>query len=431
MIRFVDLETLRTVTDEYVVVALDGRQVTFEPDGERRLLQVAHDTGASLTYCHYYEITEDGKKQQHPVIAYQKGSVRDDFDFGAVVVLNMAVVHKILPLIIDGDYIDGGWYALRLRMANAYFGSILCREFLYTVRRTDTRLSGQKQHDYLDPKGRPYQINMEKTLTEYLEMMDELAPTDKSDPVEADEEKFPVTASVIIPVRNRVRTITDAVRTALSQQCDFPFNVIVVDNGSTDGTRERLEEIHDDRLHIIRLTGDEGYQIGGCWNRAVLSDECGLYAVQLDSDDVYSSPKTLQTIVNAFRVGDYAMVVGSYTLTDFDMNVLPPGLISHNEWTDENGANNLLRINGMGAPRAFHVPTLRTILFPNTSYGEDYAVALRISTLYRVGRIFTSLYNCRRWEGNSDADLSVEQTNRNNLYKDMLRTIELNFRMRW
>ncbi len=244
-------------------------------------------------------------------------------------------------------------------------------------------------------------------------------------PAEVGASYFALEASVIIPVRNRVSTIMDAVSSALSQLTDFPFNVIVVDNGSTDGTRQALLSVPDPRLHVILVEEEEGLGIGGCWNKAIESDLCGRFAVQLDSDDIYSGTDTLQRIVDKFYEENCAMVVGSYTLTDFDLNVIPPGLIAHNEWTAENGANNALRINGFGAPRAFYTPIAREILFPNVSYGEDYAMALRISRTWKIGRIYQSIYNCRRWSGNSDAALSVEKTNENNVYKDFLRTIEL------
>lgn len=436
MIKFTDLQALSEACDflpgesAYILVQIGERVPLFTPLGERRLLQVAEDSHAPLVYSHYYERDADGSLAPHPCIECQDGSVRDDFDFGAVVALRREDVVKAAKPIQGLRYADGGWYALRLELMALRRKPLLCREYLYTVPRTDTRASGAKQHDYLDPKGRVYQFSMEMTLTAWLKRRRALAPVLKNGLADGRPDEFPVFASVIIPVRNRVRTIGDAVRSALSQKCSFTFNVIVVDNGSTDGTSQLLAELaaEDPRLKVISLTGSEGLQIGGCWNEAILSEYCGFYAVQLDSDDVYGSEHSLQAVVGTFGEGEYAMVIGSYTLTDFDLNELPPGLIDHSEWSPGNGANNALRVNGFGAPRAFHVPTLRTVLFPNTSYGEDYAVALRLSALYEVGRIYTSVYNCRRWEGNSDADLSVEKTNANNLYKDMLRTVELRFR---
>ena len=305
-------------------------------------------------------------------------------------------------------------------------------EYLYTEIETDTRKSGEKQFDYVDPRNRAVQIEMEKVCTDYLIRIGAgLEPKFKDPDIrEFGEQDFPVTASVVIPVFNRIRTVRDAVESALSQECDFPFNVIVVDNHSTDGTTELLEEIaaKDDRLvHIIPARYDLG--IGGCWNLAVHSEKCGEYAVQLDSDDVYSGPDTLKKIVSAFREQDCAMVVGTYQMTDFQMTPIPPGIIDHREWTEENGRNNALRINGLGAPRAFLTPLLRTLNLPNTSYGEDYALGLRISREYRIGRIYDVLYCCRRWEGNSDAALDIEKVNANNLYKDRIRTWELEARI--
>jgi glycosyltransferase involved in cell wall biosynthesis len=288
----------------------------------------------------------------------------------------------------------------------------------------DLRASGKKQHDYVDPRNRAYQLEMEQVLTNHLFEIDALVSDSKTD-VDYNECEFILEASVIIPVRNRVSTIKDAVNSALSQQTSFPFNVIVVDNGSTDGTSELLASIQDPRLVVISTTDDDCLAIGGCWNRAIDDLRCGRFAVQLDSDDIYSSPDTLQKVVDKFRSGNYAMVIGSYTITDFKLNVLPPGLIDHSEWTDENGANNALRINGLGAPRAFFTPIARRLHFPNVSYGEDYAMALRITRDYRLGRIFESIYLCRRWEGNSDAILSQVQVNKNNQYKDFLRTAEI------
>lgn len=428
MINFRNLKSLSDASDgqDYILIKLDDREVTFSPDGEHRFYQVARDSGAAVIYSHYFEVAENGSLEKHPCIPYQPGSLRDDFDFGNIVALKVAAVKKVLPSLYNKSFADGGWYALRLALSIEDNGIFLCPEYLYSVRKIDYRLSGQKQHDYVDPKNTEYQLCMERTLTEFLRKRDALAPSLKKSVIQEHVEKTDITtASVIIPVRDRVSTICDAVDSALSQQCDFNYNVIVVDNGSTDGTTELLEAIESPRLIHIKLTGKEGLNIGGCWNRAVCDYRCGLYAVQLDSDDVYAGPDTLQRIVDRFREGDYAMVIGSYTLTDFNLETLPPGLIDHKEWTDENGANNALRINGMGAPRAFFVPLLRKILFPNTSYGEDYAVAIRIAREYKIGRIYDSLYNCRRWKGNSDAALSVENTNRNNYYKDSLRTAEL------
>jgi glycosyltransferase involved in cell wall biosynthesis len=302
---------------------------------------------------------------------------------------------------------------------------------LYTIAETDFRTSGQKQFDYVNPRNRDVQIEMEAACTEHLKLINGYLQPYAGASVNVDNDAFPVLASVIIPVRNRARTIADAVKSALTQELDGQFNVIVVDNHSTDGTTQILADMasRNTRLiHIIPECTDLG--IGGCWNLAVNSPDCGRFAVQLDSDDLYSGPDTLQKIIDKFRQGGYSMVIGSYRMCNFDLETLPPGIIDHREWTDENGPNNALRINGLGAPRAFYTPVVRKIGFPNVSYGEDYAVAIRIAGEYRIGRIFDELYLCRRWEGNSDHALSPEKVNANNLYKDSLRTAELERRIK-
>ncbi|MCM1152379.1 MAG: glycosyltransferase [Muribaculum sp.] len=432
--RFRNVADLRetifhTTLKQYILVRLDDREVELMPHAVRRMRQVAEDSDAAMVYSCYRERLDDGTLVDHPVIEYQPGSVRDDFDFGALVLLNIADVLSVTEDFTEEDSasLDGGWYALRLRLSTANM-LVDLPEYLYTVGRVDYRKSGEKQHDYVNPRQRAYQQEMERVLTEHLYEINALVENfEKVDPEEGD---FPVEASVVIPVRNRVNTIRDAVASALSQETDFTFNVIVVDNCSTDGTSEALDAIEDSRLVVIRPQASEGLGIGGCWNRAILSEYCGRYAVQLDSDDVYSSAATLQKIVDKFNEECCAMVVGSYRLTDFQLNELPPGVISHNEWTEENGPNNALRVNGFGAPRAFYTPVVRQILFPNVSYGEDYAVCLRISREYAVGRIYEPLYNCRRWEGNSDAALSVEKVNEHNSYKDFVRSLEVMARIR-
>lgn len=418
---------LDSVDKDYVLVQIGKRNVALDSWAEQRMINVAEQTNASIVYSHYREKNDDGTIENHPCIAYQSGSLRDDFDFGDVVLINTDILIGECIDLLDKEWLDGGWYAMRLRLS--LYGSIqLLPEFLYTVEKIDYRKSGQKQHDYVDPRNRQYQIEMEQTLTNHLKLINAIAPAEKKE-VDIDNAEFDIEASVIIPVRNRVNTIKDAVTSALSQHTDFDYNVIVVDNASTDGTSELLTSIDDSRLHVVRLNGSEGMGIGGCWNLAVLDSRCGRFAVQLDSDDVYSSDETLQKIVDKFRKEKCAMVIGSYMMTDFEMNPIPPGKIDHAEWTDDNGANNALRINGLGAPRAFFTPLFRQILLPNTSYGEDYAMGIRLSRDYKIGRIYDVLYNCRRWEGNSDAALSVEKVNANNFYKDFLRTCELEARM--
>lgn len=434
LIRFTTVDDLRdeifkNSLQQFILVHLDDRKVTFDPNFLSRMEEVASDSDASITYSHFRE--KDGDKiTLHPVNDYQFGSVRDDFDFGSVVLLNAADVlaaSEGFP-VEESQGPDGGWYALRLRMS---IGKTIASlpEYLYTVEKQDFRKSGEKQHDYVNPRNVFYQAHMERVFTDFLLDIDgmvSLAPTR----VNISEGDFPVEASVIIPVKDRVGTIADAVGSALRQEATFNFNVIVVDNASKDGTRELLESIDDPRLIVIKVEESEFLGIGGCWNKAVLSDYCGRYAVQLDSDDMYAATDVLERIVAKFREDRCAMVIGSYLMTDFDLNPIPPGIIDHREWTELNGANNALRINGFGAPRAFFTPLLRTILFPNVSYGEDYAVALRISREYAVGRIYDPLYCCRRWKGNSDADLSIEKVNANNEYKDFLRSVELIARVR-
>ncbi len=423
-------EIFRAPLEQYVLVQLDDREIELDPLCIHRYTEIASEIDSTLTYSYYRERNEDGTLLLHPVNDYQPGSVRDDFDFGPLVLLNAADVLSATEDFTreESDMLDGGWYALRLRITIGKMMAMI-PEYLYTATRTDYRKSGEKQHDYVDPKNRAYQLQMEKTLTDHLRQIDGLV-TPGNTKVDYDAEEFPVEASVVIPVRNRVSTVMDAVNSALSQKCDFKFNVIVVDNESTDGTLELLEAVEDPRLKLIKVSADENLGIGGCWNRALLSEHCGRFAVQLDSDDLYNSHDVLKTIVSRFRSGNFGMVVGSYMMVDFNGNPIPPGLISHEEWTDSNGPNNALRINGFGAPRAFFTPVARGILFPNVSYGEDYAMALRISRQYGIGRIYEPLYLCRRWEGNSDASLSIEKTNANNNYKDCLRSIELMARVR-
>lgn len=435
IIRFTDVNALREAIfnsplEQFVLLQLDDKKIELDPHCVHRLTEIASDIDSTLTYCYFRDRMPDGSLVNHPVIDYQPGSVRDDFDFGSLVLLNAADVLAASENYPGegGQYADGGWYWLRLRVT---MGRMLAMipEYLYTAEKVDLRDSGKKQHDYVNPRNREYQIDMERALTEHLREIGGLVAPERES-VEYDADEFPVEASVIIPVRNRARTILDAVSSALTQETSFPMNVIVIDNDSTDGTRELLEGIDDPRLILIKVSAEENLGIGGCWNKALLDARCGRFAIQLDSDDLYNTPHTVSRIVNKFREGNYAMVIGSYTLVDFAGNEIPPGLISHNEWTDENGPNNALRINGLGAPRAFFTPIARRFLLPNVSYGEDYALALRISRDYSIGRIYESLYLCRRWEGNSDAALPQEKINANNTYKDCVRSIELMARIK-
>ncbi len=406
------------------VLLVTKPDVVFCDNAKHRMVQVAENTGAALLYSDYWKI-EAGERHAHPVIDWQLGSVRDDFDYGSVTLMDSHLVKEFAQTEEAKRYEYAGTYALRLFLGRV--GQVFhLNEYLYTENETDLRKSGEKQFDYVDSKNRAVQVEYELAATHHLSEIGALVDISKRKTPDFTVGNFDVEASVIIPVRNRVRTIADAVKSALSQQCTFDYNVIVVDNHSTDGTSEILQEMrqeHENLQVIVPERDDLG--IGGCWNEAVNSAFCGKFAVQLDSDDIYSSPATLQTIVDAFHKEKAAMIVGSYRICNFDLETLPPGLIKHDEWTDDNGANNALRINGLGAPRAFFTTVFRELQMPNTSYGEDYAMGLAVSRNYKIGRIYDELYLCRRWEGNSDAALSVEKVNTNNLYKDRLRTIEI------
>ncbi|MDR1744013.1 MAG: glycosyltransferase [Dysgonamonadaceae bacterium] len=389
-----------------------------------RMLRIADDSQAGMAYSDYYAET-DGEKKNNPVIDYQEGSLRDDFNFGSLLLYRSQALKEAASR-MDAEYRFAGLYDLRLKVSQKH-SLVHINEFLYTEIEEDTRASGQKIFDYVNPKNREVQIEMEKACTQHLKDIGAyLEPTFKA--VEFDKGYFEYEASVIIPVRNRVKTIRDAVVSVLRQKTTFPFNLIIIDNHSTDGTTEVIDEFKNDNrlIHIVPDRNDLG--IGGCWNTGVHHAKCGKFAVQLDSDDVYSGDDTLQRIVDAFYAQNCAMVVGSYQMTDFAMNPIPPGIIDHREWTPENGRNNALRINGLGAPRAFYTPVLREIKVPNTSYGEDYALGLNISRHYQIGRVYDVLYLCRRWDDNSDASLDVVKMNGHNLYKDRIRTWELQAR---
>ena len=426
-----ETETLRSIAEalsqKYVLLYTKSLPLEMGMLALDRIIGVAEDTGADMLYADHYELITgpDGEtvRRKHPLIDCQRGALRDDFDFGSVLVFRRTAFRKAVRE-MKADRKWGALYDLRLRMKRV----VHINEYLYTEIETDSRKSGEKQFDYVDPKNRQVQIEMEEICTEHLKRIGAwLAPDFKE---VAFGQSFPVTATVVIPVFNRIRTVKDAVESALSQKCDFPFNVIVVDNHSSDGTTELLAQMAEADTRLVHLIPEKNdLCIGGCWNLAVHHELCGEFAVQLDSDDVYSGPDTLAKIVAAFREQKCAMVVGTYQMTDFQMNPIPPGVIDHKEWTEGNGRNNALRINGLGAPRAFWTPLLRKLNLPNTSYGEDYALGLRISREYRIGRIYDVLYCCRRWEGNSDAALEIEKVNSNNLYKDRIRTWELEARI--
>lgn len=410
---------------DYVMICTRHTTIGWGNNTLERFLRVADDTDAVMVYADHYKMVE-GKMEKHPVIDYQSGSLRDDFDFGSLWCIKAQALADYIAQTDREEYQFAALYDLRLYLSRV--GEIFhLNEFLYSEAELDTRKSGEKQFDYVNPRNREVQIEMEKACTQHLGKVGALIDTTFYRQPDFGEQDFEYEASVIIPVFNREKTVADAVKSALGQKANFKFNVIVVNNHSTDRTGEILDELKADNLiQIVPERTDLG--IGGCWNEAINSSFCGKFAVQLDSDDLYSSPKTLQKIVDAFYKQKAAMIIGSYRMCDFDLNTLPPGLIDHKEWTDENGCNNALRINGLGAPRAFFTPLVRQIQFPNTSYGEDYALGLAFSRRYRIGRIYDELYLCRRWGGNSDAALSVEKVNANNLYKDRLRTMELKAR---
>lgn len=389
-----------------------------------RMMQVAEDTGAVLCYSDHFD------PRPAPVIDYQIGALRDDFDFGSVLMIRTDALKQAVSE-MDTDYRFAGLYDLRLRLSR--IGELVhINEFLYYDEETDLRQSGEKLFDYVNPKNREVQIEMEQCVTRHLEAIGALIRQEDYKPLPAADDSYPVTASVIIPCKNRVRTIKDAIESALRQlvRAPYSYNVIVVDDNSTDGTVEEIEKLKVKDERLIYIAQDKTWHaIGGNWNAALHHPMCGKYAIQLDSDDTYFDETTVQKFIDAFESGNYAMVVGSYQITDFAGNILPPGKIDHAEWTAENGMNNALRINGLGAPRGFYVPLLRTMNFPTTKYGEDYAVGLRICREYPIGRIWDVVYNCRRWEDNSDANCDVETMNRNNLYKDRIRTWELKARI--
>lgn len=421
------LEIAGKMTGDYVLLNLKPTIVEMGDNALPRLIRVAEETDAAMVYSDYLAVKE-GETERHPVIDYQEGSLRDDFDFGQVVLIRTKWLKKWAEEVAADEnrhYQFAAWYDFRLFLSRCGLLFHL-NETLYTIVEEDTRKSGEKQFDYVNPRNREVQIEMERACTEHLRQLNALIDTTSYGDIDFNEGDFEVEASVVIPVFNRAKTVADAVKSALSQETKFSFNVIVVDNHSTDGTAEILAELaqrHDNLVVLNPKRRDLG--IGGCWNMAINDANCGRFAVQLDSDDLYSSPQTLQKVVEAFYEQRAAMIVGSYRMCNFQLETLPPGIIDHREWTDENGPNNALRINGLGAPRAFFTPLARQIQFPNTSYGEDYAMGLAFSRRWRIGRIYDELYLCRRWEGNSDAALPIEKVNANNLYKDRLRTMEL------
>lgn len=418
-------DTIQTIAiqshTEYTLIYTRHSPLKLGQYALERFIKVAEDTGSGMVYSNYLAV-KAGVLSNNPVIDYQEGSLRDDFNFGSMLLFSKEKL-KLAAASVDTTLQHAGLYALRL---NVSLVAPIFRipEYLYTEEESDLRLSGEKIFDYVDPKNRGVQIEMEKVCTQFLKEAGAFLKPDFV-PVNFELETFPVEASVIIPVRNRVRTIEDAIQSVLSQKASFPFNLIIADNYSTDGTTEIIEKYAEKDARLIHLIPErKDLGIGGCWNAAAAHPSCGKFAVQLDSDDLYLDETTLQQVVDSFYLEKCAMVVGSYRMVNFDLQEIPPGVIDHKEWTPENGRNNALRINGLGAPRAFYTPVLRDIKVPNVNYGEDYALGLAISRNYQIGRIYNPIYLCRRWDDNSDASLSVEVMNGHNLYKDRIRTME-------
>ena len=435
-------EIAAKASGEFTLIYTKPTELQLLQFAEERMIRVAEDTGAAMVYADHFNLTrKDGDAEftisEAPVIDYQEGALRDDFDFGGVQFYRTAALKEAVSR-MDVDYAFAGLYDLRLKVSQK--GRLEhINEYLYYEVETDTRKSGEKLFDYVDARNRAVQIEMEQACTRHLKDLGALLDSPFK-PVNLKEGEFEAEASVVIPCRNRVKTIADAIRSALAQDTKFKYNVIVVDDNSIDGTAEVIKDLvaeqnaivaaDSSKPELIYIAQDKTYHaIGGNWNMAVHHPKCGRFALQLDSDDVYSGPDTVQKFVDAFYAQNCAMVIGTYQLTDINLKPLPPGVIDHREWTDDNGRNNALRINGLGAPRGFFVPVLRGINFPLTKYGEDYAVALRICRDWRIGRIYDVMYNCRRWDGNSDAALPVEKVNANNTYKDRLRTWELKARI--
>ncbi len=418
-------ETVKTInescTADFALIILGSNNIDIKEKSIIRLLETADEKHAGIVYSDFYD-KEDSTLVEHPLIDYQPGSIRDDFDFGSIILSNKKPLDEFCQQ--QNDFNFAGIYALRLFVSEKYSIKHI-PEFLYSVKKMETWKFVERQFDYVDPQNREAQLEMEKAATYHLrEINAYLEPVARL--VDFSRENFNIEASVIIPVKNREKTIKDAISSALNQKTNFEFNIIIIDNHSTDSTTKILREITLEEKKVVHIIPEKkNLEIGGCWNEGISHTMCGKFAVQLDSDDIYQDVHILQKMIDKFYEKKCAMVIGSYRLTDFGKNEIPPGLIDHREWTDENGHNNALRINGLGAPRAFYTPVIRKIKFPDVSYGEDYAVALQISREYKIGRIYDPIYLCRRWEGNTDAGLSIQKENENNYYKDSLRTKEI------
>lgn len=414
-------QVINKLKTDFLLVIINDVKISIDVSSLQRIISIAENSNGGLVYSDFNDLS-GGKIFYHPTINYQEGSIRDDFDFGSLLLFDSNILTKNFN--DTTEYNFAGLYALRLAISRSAT-AIRIPEPLYTITKQLTENKIENQFKYVDPQNKIVQHEMEDAVTNHLKKINAYLPP-RNKPVSFNEKSFNVKASVIIPVKNRNRTINEAIESALKQKTDFDFNIIVVDNHSTDGTTETLKRIsagNKNVIHIIPARYD--LNIGGCWNEAVNNPNCGMFAVQLDSDDLYPGENSLQKIIDKFYEGNYAMVIGSYKLTDFSLNEIPPGVVDHSEWTDANGHNNALRVNGFGAPRSFYTPLLRKIYFPNVSYGEDYAVALAFSREYKTGRIYEPLYICRRWEGNTDSDLTLGQENQNNFYKDFIRSQEI------
>ena len=408
-------------TGDFTLFYTKSLPLKLGQSGLKRMAQMASDSNAGMLYSDYFEL-KSGQLEAHPLIEYQEGSLRDDFNFGSLVVYKTESFKTAVSSMKDA-YQFAGLYDLRLKISQRN-RIVRMPEFLYTEVETDTRKTGQKMFDYVDPKNRQLQTEMEQACTAHLKTIGAYLEA-KFKKIAFDQADFPLEASVIIPVRNREKTVGDAIKSVLSQKTDFDFNLIIVDNFSTDGTSDIISSFAEKDSRIIHLIPDRNdLGIGGCWNAGVAHEQCGKFAIQLDSDDLYIDDNVITKIVAAFYEQNCAMVVGSYQMVNFKLEEIPPGLIDHKEWTANNGRNNALRINGLGAPRAFYTPVLREVKVPNTSYGEDYALGLTISRHYQIGRIYNPLYLCRRWDDNSDAALDIQKLNAHNFYKDKIRTME-------
>ena len=427
-------ETIRQIiknsSTQYLLFVNGSRIIEISEEVITMYILSAEKLNTGIVYSDYYDI-QDNNLIHHPLIDYQQGSVRDDFDFGYCYLIRSEIAKICLSnsnLFVSNLHYSG-IYNLRLAISRQ---SDITRiaEPIYSVKMNTDEKSTNNLFAYVDPRNRDVQIEMEKVFTSHLKNISAFIPSENKKSVSFDK-SFTNEATVIIPVKNRVNTIQDAITSALNQKTKFNFNVIVVDNHSTDGTQQKIKSISERDIRVINIIPESSdLGIGGCWNQAIFHPQCGKFAVQIDSDDLYSDENTLQKIVDMFYKESCAMVIGSYKLTDFNLKEIPPGLIDHREWTDENGHNNALRINGLGAPRAFYTPIIKEIKFPNVSYGEDYAVGLAISRQYKVGRIYEPIYLCRRWEGNTDASLTIDKQNINNCYKDSLRTDEIQLRQK-